>query len=157
MDRGAWWATVHGVAKLKYDLATKPPPPVFWGSLLPFLKKKKKKSPYYKTAINSSSLLTTLEQFLRVFWNAVSQAAVLIWPQIKLNSRFSCCAFFFFFWFSFLSQQCEYTTICLSILVLIVFWIFLVWSLLVFSWQTGDPVEQWYSSIAESELGGLMW
>ena len=26
MDRGAWWATVHGVARVGHDLATKPPP-----------------------------------------------------------------------------------------------------------------------------------
>ena len=26
MDRGAWQATVHGVAGVGYDLATKPPP-----------------------------------------------------------------------------------------------------------------------------------
>ena len=26
MDRGAWQATVHGVARVRYDLATKPPP-----------------------------------------------------------------------------------------------------------------------------------
>ena len=26
MDRGAWGATVHGVAKVGYNLATKPPP-----------------------------------------------------------------------------------------------------------------------------------
>ena len=26
MDRGAWWATVYGVAKVKYDSVTKPPP-----------------------------------------------------------------------------------------------------------------------------------
>ena len=24
MDRGAWWATVHGVARIKHDLVTKP-------------------------------------------------------------------------------------------------------------------------------------
>ena len=24
MDRGAWWATGHGVARVRYDLATKP-------------------------------------------------------------------------------------------------------------------------------------
>ena len=23
MDRGAWWATVHGIARVRYDLATK--------------------------------------------------------------------------------------------------------------------------------------
>ena len=27
MDRGAWWATVHGVARVRHDLVTKPPPP----------------------------------------------------------------------------------------------------------------------------------
>ena len=26
MDRGAWQATVHGVARVGHDLATKPPP-----------------------------------------------------------------------------------------------------------------------------------
>ena len=24
MDRGAWWAIVHGVARVRHDLATKP-------------------------------------------------------------------------------------------------------------------------------------
>ena len=28
MDRGVWWATVHGIARVRHDLATKPPPPV---------------------------------------------------------------------------------------------------------------------------------
>ena len=27
MDRGAWWPTVHGVARVRHNLATKPPPP----------------------------------------------------------------------------------------------------------------------------------
>ena len=26
MDRGAWWAIVHGVARVRHDLATKQPP-----------------------------------------------------------------------------------------------------------------------------------
>ena len=26
MDREAWWATVHGVTRVRHDLATKPPP-----------------------------------------------------------------------------------------------------------------------------------
>ena len=26
MDRGAWWATVHGVARVGHNLSTKPPP-----------------------------------------------------------------------------------------------------------------------------------
>ena len=25
MDRGAWWATVHGVIRVRHDLMTKPP------------------------------------------------------------------------------------------------------------------------------------
>ena len=29
MDRGAWWAIVHGVARVGHDLATKPQPPPF--------------------------------------------------------------------------------------------------------------------------------
>ena len=29
MDKGAWWATVHGVARVGHDLATKPPPPTY--------------------------------------------------------------------------------------------------------------------------------
>ena len=28
MDRGAWWATVHGVARVGPELPTKPPPPI---------------------------------------------------------------------------------------------------------------------------------
>ena len=28
MDRGAWKAAVHGVARLGHNLATKPPPPM---------------------------------------------------------------------------------------------------------------------------------
>ena len=27
MDRGAWQATVHGVTRVRHNLATKPPPP----------------------------------------------------------------------------------------------------------------------------------
>jgi len=27
MDRGAWWATVHGVTRVGHDLVTTPPPP----------------------------------------------------------------------------------------------------------------------------------
>ncbi|KAB0340793.1 hypothetical protein FD754_022823 [Muntiacus muntjak] len=28
MDRGAWQATVHGVARIRHNLVTKPPPPI---------------------------------------------------------------------------------------------------------------------------------
>ena len=27
MDRGAWWAIVHGITRIGHDLASKPPPP----------------------------------------------------------------------------------------------------------------------------------
>ena len=26
MDRGAWWASVHGVLRVRHDLVTEPPP-----------------------------------------------------------------------------------------------------------------------------------
>ena len=29
MDKGVWWATVHGITRVKHDLATKPPPSIF--------------------------------------------------------------------------------------------------------------------------------
>ena len=29
MDRGAWQATVHGAARVRHDLETKPPPPPY--------------------------------------------------------------------------------------------------------------------------------
>ena len=32
MDSGAWQATVHGVARLRHNLATKPPPYIKWVS-----------------------------------------------------------------------------------------------------------------------------
>ena len=34
MDRGAWQATVHGIARVRYDLATKPPAPHVTGAVL---------------------------------------------------------------------------------------------------------------------------
>ena len=30
MDRGSWWATVHGIARVGHDLVTKPPPPPYF-------------------------------------------------------------------------------------------------------------------------------
>ena len=30
MDRGAWWATVLGVVRVRHDLVTKPPPYTFY-------------------------------------------------------------------------------------------------------------------------------
>ena len=29
MNRGAWWATIQGVASVGHDLVTKPPPPMY--------------------------------------------------------------------------------------------------------------------------------
>ena len=51
--------------------------------------------PSPKSHIYWPSPPTSLEQFLRAIRNAVSQAAVLILPQIKLNSQLSHCAFLF--------------------------------------------------------------
>ena len=41
MDRGAWQATVHGVTRVRHDLATKPPPPP-----------NKQTSPFYMFGLN---------------------------------------------------------------------------------------------------------
>ena len=45
MDRGAWQATVYGAARVRHDLATKPPPPVFQRDLEG--RKKKRQFPYH--------------------------------------------------------------------------------------------------------------
>ena len=34
MDRGAWWATVHGVARVRHNLPTKPPPHIVYKKLI---------------------------------------------------------------------------------------------------------------------------
>ena len=44
MDRGAWWATVHGVARVGPDLVTKPAPPPTTSSHV-------KESQYFLTAV----------------------------------------------------------------------------------------------------------
>ena len=49
--------------------------------------------PFTKITYILSLPLTSLEQFLRAIIGAVSQAAVLILPQWKLNSQLSCCTF----------------------------------------------------------------
>ena len=52
-------------------------------------------SPYTKITCILTSLLTSSEQFLRAIWEPVSQAIVLILPQIRLNSQLSHCSFLF--------------------------------------------------------------
>jgi len=37
MDRGAWQATVHGIARVRYNLATEPPVPPHKSARCPFL------------------------------------------------------------------------------------------------------------------------
>ena len=46
MDRGAWQATVHGVTRVRHDLATKPPPPAEVGNLI------SSSSSYSKSSLN---------------------------------------------------------------------------------------------------------
>ena len=54
-------------------------------------------APFAKITYILSLHSASLEQFLRAVWDAVSQAAILILSQIKFNSEFSSCPFFFFF------------------------------------------------------------
>ena len=51
--------------------------------------------PSPKSDAHWPSVPASLEQFLTAIWDAVSQAIVLILPQIKVNSQVSHCAFFF--------------------------------------------------------------
>ena len=51
--------------------------------------------PSPKSHAHWPSVPASLEQFLTAIWDAVSQAIVLILPQIKVNSQVSHCAFFF--------------------------------------------------------------
>ena len=53
-------------------------------------------SSFTKVPHTLTSPATSLEQFLRAIWNAVSQAIVPILPHIKLTSQLSHCEFFFF-------------------------------------------------------------
>ena len=53
--------------------------------------------PLHQNLIYWPSLTAALEQSLGAIWDAASQAAVLILPQIKLNSQLSSCTSFFFF------------------------------------------------------------
>ena len=43
MDRGAWWATVHRVTRVRQDSATKPPPHIISPKLSTIFQLKKKK------------------------------------------------------------------------------------------------------------------
>ena len=51
-------------------------------------------SPFTKITCILTFPPASLEQFLRAIWEAVSQAIVLILPQIKLNSQLSRFALF---------------------------------------------------------------
>ena len=53
-------------------------------------------SPFTKIRYILTFASSSLEQFLRATWGAVSLAIVLTLPQIRLNSQPSQCVFFFF-------------------------------------------------------------
>ena len=50
MDREAWWVTVHGVSRVRYDLATKPPPPphIAGGNVIRWSRFKNQVSQFFK-------------------------------------------------------------------------------------------------------------
>ena len=81
----SWWHLLHVVTFMRLAAT------FYWTYVLDCMY-----SPFTKiTYILTSPRPASLEQFLRALRNAVSRAAVLILPQIKLNSQHSCCAFFF--------------------------------------------------------------
>ena len=51
--------------------------------------------PLHQNLIYWLSPTAALEQWLRAIWDSASQAAIFIWPQIKLNSQLSSCPSFF--------------------------------------------------------------
>ena len=54
-DRGAWQASVHGVARVRHDLATKPPPPEDKSPKQPYvLKSSPRYPPSYPGPVSSS-------------------------------------------------------------------------------------------------------
>ena len=52
-DRGAWWATVRGVARIRHDFTTKPPPPTFMPSWYTLISKSEKPC-YSKCGLQTS-------------------------------------------------------------------------------------------------------
>ena len=140
MDREAWRAVVHGVAKswtqltnwtelrkfrVESEALSAPGNPVgqvfdryfqeliSWSqSLHPFISRKSlnpfttSRKPFVKWVLDWTELLlhqnliywpsptAALEQALRAIWDMASRAAVLILPQIKLNSQLSSCTSF---------------------------------------------------------------
>ena len=59
MDRRVWQDTVHEVAQVRHDLATKPPPPTIVKMLWVQMKKKKKKLNMQKQMGNISREMVT--------------------------------------------------------------------------------------------------
>ena len=54
-------------------------------------------SPLYQSYVYTHLPFTSLKQFLRAIWNAISWAIVFILHQVKLTSQLLCGPFFFFF------------------------------------------------------------
>ena len=68
MDRGAWRATVHGVARVGYDLVTKPPPPErYEGSNF---------STYFLTLIFFIALLMDIKRYIIMVLICISLSSV---------------------------------------------------------------------------------
>ena len=69
MDRGAWQSTVHGVARVWYDLVTKPPAP-----------HRKSKQDYFQAGF----AFTTFQKFIECYSISEvksAQLAKVIWPE----------------------------------------------------------------------------
>ena len=52
MDRGSWWTTVHGVARVGHNLVTKPPLFFSWGEKKTTKKQQQQKTKW-KTTYNT--------------------------------------------------------------------------------------------------------
>ena len=63
-DRGAWQARVHGIARVRHDLVTKPPPPPHQTGIIP------------KEQVTESNLLNLGQEFMLVTSTASPQQVV---------------------------------------------------------------------------------
>ena len=100
MDRGAWWATVHGVARVGHNLVTKPPPhakDTYFGFLL------------WVTESNSNCDLPYLS--CPPFPGALCSVPLGL-PLISytFHATFSLRTFFFFSFFFFLPIEVKFTS-----------------------------------------------
>ena len=80
MDRRAWQATVHGVARVIYNLATKPPPPIMYQSITfkPFLDGSQLPPLSHYTTTPKSLTLFLISILFKILINTLNYASPIL-------------------------------------------------------------------------------